>query len=275
MNDAEIEARRAKKEAERALRRRNLKQLTSQDVALASYPRSGNTWIRLCLVDLFHQLRGRETNPSMRRSIDRALPSLARVDISKSAEFIRGMRIYKTHRNEDLGDRRFVYIVRDPADCLRSYYRFLTKGHLDEAQPLGDFVDRMLPAWIAHVSEALTILKDDPMRAHFVAYEEMHKHPRLNLWRIAMFLGLPVGRKEIARAVENNSFEHSRARALNKGAENAEWNYGEGKIGLSAAMPPEIREKIDHEAAALYKEAANAAKASIKDWIRFEMQRFR
>ena len=100
---------------------------------LASFPRSGNTWLR-CV--LFHYTLGRA--PSNLAEIDFQIPDehshLNESDLITDTGPDQGApRIVKTHAmfRVDRGYRRAVHIVRHPGHVLPSYYRYFARKQSD------------------------------------------------------------------------------------------------------------------------------------------------
>ena len=200
-------ARKAEKQAMRAHAEDVLKKLSPRDVALASFPRSGSTWVRGCLIDLHRQMKGEITAPTARVGIGRTLPSLNNADMRKWGEYCPGVRMYKTHTMTQIQGRRFIYLVRDPADCLRSFYRYSTRGEFDKVLALDDFVNRQLMRWCDHVNRAITLHSQSPEKSVFLAYRNMHAEPARELFRVMSFLSLSPSLAMVERAIGNNLLE--------------------------------------------------------------------
>ena len=102
-----------------------------RDIFLASYPRSGNTWLRAIL---FHASIGRE--PRNLAEIDRAVPDqhfrIARKDLLAPAHHPTGRHIVKTHDpyrflRSQLDYCDVALIIRDPRDVISSYFRYVSR----------------------------------------------------------------------------------------------------------------------------------------------------
>ncbi len=128
----------------------------ARDVFLASYPRSGNTWLRAIV---FAIEMGRP--PDSLTEIDYYVPD-GSITRSKLSRNLRQKRfIVKTHNVYQAGYRKFVYVIRNPINSLESYYRFQNKMS-DREIPLETFAadavcGRIWPCpWDEHV-----VLLDD------------------------------------------------------------------------------------------------------------------
>ena len=124
------------------------------DVIVASYPKSGNTWLKFLLADVLT-----DSDPDFARS-ERAIPLLG--SPAGSAVLPGGGHLWKSHEPYSplyrRRCRRAVYLVRDARDVAISEYHFLTrKGRFDG--DLDGFLDVFLAgsadgygSWDAHVA---------------------------------------------------------------------------------------------------------------------------
>lgn len=122
----------------------------SRDIYLASYPRSGNTWLR-ALAFLLEQKR----LPRNLAEIDYFVPDLhLELQIEKVASQPR--YVVKTHDCYSSAVGRALYIIRDPVDVLESYFRYHAKVY-SPAPSIEDFAidavsGRVWPcSWSEHV----------------------------------------------------------------------------------------------------------------------------
>jgi hypothetical protein len=192
------------------------------DVFLASYPRSGNTWTRFLIGNLVHEkeavtfLSVERLVPDMYKHSDRVLRNLPRP------------RIVKSHECFDPRYRKVVYIVRDPRDVAVSNYHWELKlRSVEDECPIEDFVPRwMAPqfwprigSWGDHVSSWL-----GTRRGHegflLLRYEDLKQNPQGELARVAEFLGIKATRERFTRAIELSSAENMRKL---ESAESGKW----------------------------------------------------
>jgi aryl sulfotransferase len=219
---------------------------------LASYPKSGNTWLRVALASL---LSGRAADinampfvsviANSRTSFDRAL-GIDSADLTIEQETNLRPRAFeiwadaaqplycKTHdayRMTPAGEPLFptavtlgaVYVVRDPRAVAISL-----ASH--NAEPIDRAIARMEdPAGLSPSNRRLSprlfqltgCWRDNvaswlraPFPVHLLRYEDMHRDPHTAFGAVAAFLGLPSNRERIAAAVEAASF--SRLQALER-----------------------------------------------------------
>ncbi len=191
-------------------------------VWIASYPKSGNTWLRFVVAHL--------VNPKIASSadVDEIVPDIHSgirpLDLSGEGDFY-----LKTHLKfgTDMPLRRMasavVYILRNPLDVLVSnlnYRRLLLgaqaaspagadrlQGYVDDFIRLGgdpEWIRQGMGTWNENVGSWLGGAM--PLRRHLVRYEEMRERPDQIIAGIAAFLKLRASRATIATIVAKTSF---------------------------------------------------------------------
>jgi Sulfotransferase domain len=183
------------------------------DVFLASYPRSGNTWLRFLLFELvtgrtaeFGEIDAPES-PTGQIGDQRHMPAVLRD----------GGRLIKTHELHRHEYRRAVYLVRDPRDVMVSQLGFMRWQRLGRAR--GDFLEPFLQgrvtglgSWQRHVASWLgsePAARGEVLR---VRYEDLREDPARWLQQIAGFLGLDPSDEDVLAAVRHNALARMRAR---------------------------------------------------------------
>lgn len=202
----------------------------TQYVWIASYPRSGNTWLRFLIGNLLVE--------RIERSIDVAtlIPGIHR--------FVTGQHLHgpkrsfiKTHWawRSDFPLRgnteSVVYIQRHPLSVAESVLNYAARGGRHFAYEDADAdIDRFARGFMADyirfgghsgwyrqgfgtwdeniASWTETAL---PFRRHIVRYEELQADPARVLTGIAQFLDLPSSPERIAASVANSSIDRLRA----------------------------------------------------------------
>jgi hypothetical protein len=221
---------------------------------LASYPKSGNTWLRIALASL---LSGRPADINAmpyvsviavnRAWFDTAL-GIESADLTLEQETNLRPRAYeiwaadaaqplycKTHdayRMTPAGEPLFpaavtlgaVCVVRDPravAVSLANHVaepidKAITRME-DAAAGLSPPSERLSPALFQQIGrwrDNIDSWLRAPFPVHLVRYEDMHRDPHAAFGAVAAFLGLPSDRERIMAAVEAASF--SRLQALER-----------------------------------------------------------
>jgi len=214
------------------LRNRGLDQT---DVCMASYPRSGSTWMRFMLARL---LTGKSTTFD---SINGLIPEIG-IHQPAAQLLPGGGRLIKTHELYSPCYRRAVYLIRDVRDVILSQYSrenelgLVWWGNLDAY--IGKFLDGTINnfgAWQTHVPNWL----DSPLAQRgdvlLVKFEEVRRNPQPHLERVLDFLGLQASPDTVAEAIADNTVDRMRARE-NKAQTLHRSNREEGRFVRQGAV---------------------------------------
>ena len=201
--------------------------LRRSDVLLASYPRSGNTWMKFMLAEL---MSGDRVDFD---TSERHVPSLEDLG-PRDGLLSDGGRLVKTHESFDLlrlGSNGAIYMVRDGRDVAVSEYFYSKRigrfqGEFDDFLPM--FLEGTLShygSWSNHVT---SWLESGLPRLLVLRYEDILADPVGQLARTADFLGLPAFDSErLESAVANNAAGEMRS-----------------KEALSSSLQAEVKEAI-------------------------------
>lgn len=153
-------------------------------VWLASYPRSGNTLLRLVLEESF----GLTTHSLYEGERDGDEPTIATEDLDR----LRGgdqLCLLKTHGPPPAATDRAIYVVRDARAVLASYHAYLTDHHDGKVSIEEIIVGSEWPGdWSRHVAQWLD---DSSCQTLIVRYEELAAGDPVTMARIAGFLDRP------------------------------------------------------------------------------------
>ena len=187
--------------------------LHTNDVFLASYTRSGNTWLRFVLGEV---LTG---TPIDFDNVDDMIPEL-KWHRRGTPIFAGGGRLIKTHEPWRREYHRAMYIVRDVRDVALSQYARSAQLGIANTDMDGFLVSFLrgtfhgYGAWGRHVRTWL----DSPPAAEgkllVVKFEDLRRNPEESLTRMVKFLGAPVGAEQIRTALANNSVDKMRAKEV-------------------------------------------------------------
>lgn len=211
-----------------------LASLRRNDQLIVSYPRSGNTWVRNLLRNVFIFQHPELPEPV----IWELLPDIHVPEHPLSHpvvhQFHLPSRILKSHNIRDLPHLHLVYILRHPADALVSYYHYhrLQEKTLSVTRPgIDAFCRAMVDGWIEHVEHALRVHQQRPSDTLLVSYEGLCTDPVSELRQITEFLNINVQGDLFAEAVEKSSFARLRSQEESRRGVSEEYFFRKGKSG--------------------------------------------
>jgi hypothetical protein len=186
--------------------------IDSNDVMVASYPRSGNTWLRFMLTNI---LTGKPAG------FDNVNKVIAEIGIHKDAlPLLPGEgRLIKTHELYRPTYKRAIYLVRDVRDVLLSQYSRENELGLVWWGDFDGYIQQFLKGtingfgpWQEHIPNWL----DSPLAKRgdllVVQFADMRRNTQEKLEHILDYLGLQVDREIIAEAIADNTVDKMRAR---------------------------------------------------------------
>ena len=191
------------------------------DTFVVSYPKSGNTWVRMLISNLLSP-----DKPADFWAINRLVPELETVTKRQLVKMPRP-RVIKSHFVFDPRYPRTIYIVRDPRDVVISEYHYQRKTRtIDDQYPLSEYVERFLAgktapevgSWAEHTASWLSTRDGDP-RFLLVRYEKLLSDTAGELSRMAEFLNIPANAQRLVQVVQLSSAD--RMRSLEKMQSNA------------------------------------------------------
>jgi hypothetical protein len=181
----------------------------SDDILLASYPKSGNKWMRFLIANLLHPDQAVDTENLHQLIVD---PDLTvKRDIDRAPR----PRIVKSHGSFDPRYRRVIYLVRDPRDVVLSQYDDLRESRSEgDELPMERFIERFLTGdldhylgpWGENVGSWLAARSGYPGFL-VLRYEDLLASPSRELARVADFAGWPATPERISQAVERSSLD--------------------------------------------------------------------
>jgi hypothetical protein len=186
--------------------------LDISDVMIASYPRSGNTWLRFLLAEIVA-----ESSPGFDH-ISKVVPEIG-LHFVASAPLPGEGRLIKTHECYRREYARAIYLARDVRDVALSYF--------ERGKHLGVFVDiefeTFLPrfldgkmntvgSWQGHVRAWLESPLARQGNLLAIRFEDMRMDTENTLLHILEFLGIPIDRSKVRDAIASNALEQMRAK---------------------------------------------------------------
>ena len=183
---------------------------------LASYPKSGNTWLRFFLYSYYFGI------PLKSEEINRRIPDIHETsDLRKTSG---GSIFCKTHFLASNAHPHFqntagiIYILRHPRDVLLSNlnYFYLT-GHagMDAVEFAKAFIrHKGVPYWksigMGSWRENVHSWLESGSPKHVIRYEELRSNPHEQFASLLGFLGEEVDDRKLEQAINRSSFDNMR-----------------------------------------------------------------
>lgn len=203
--------------------------LRTDDVMLASFPKSGNTWMRFIWANLvsLREFGGKTVDFYV---LDNNLGSEYDSHQYGEVEFDTLPRLVKTHRKYEMGtfgQNRAVYLWRHPGDVAVSFFYYRRAQHetdVDQSD-ISEFLRSSevgVPAWCEHLRSWL------PVADVVIQYSEMKEDTYSTVMRTFQGLGIEVPEDTVLeKAIQRSSFEEVQ-RLEREGGRPREQDFEEG-----------------------------------------------
>ena len=178
----------------------------SQDIFVAGYPKSGNTWVQNLLASIIYGIDARFLPDSLVHSL------VSDVHYKKYYMRFLEQAFFKTHHLPRKEYKKVIYIIRDPRDVMASYFA-MQKTLVPECN-LKDMIiqgKHIFPCkWHVHVNAWMK----NPYKAEILLlkYEDLKTDALKELMRICDFIGIQRPSDLLERAVKSNSIENMKIR---------------------------------------------------------------
>ncbi len=183
---------------------------TNREIFLASFPKSGNAWIRFVLGNIYNKLE-KQTSSIDFHTIHEIIPE----EGQKVPKFKSLPKIFKTHSLYKNNFKKVILILRNPSDTLYSYYKYLN-GEKNLNLSLSEVIyskqygiDSIIKHTNSYTRNCNNLL--------IITYEKMKNNPIKTTKQICDFLKINLSDEIIAEAINKSSFESMRKIELEKG----------------------------------------------------------
>lgn len=184
---------------------------------LASYPKSGNTWLRFFLYNYFYgEVRKTDEILSKIPDLHKDPPGL---DVSTGRVFCKTHYLFSSQHPLIDDTSGFIYLLRHPRDVLLSnlnYFRLIGDCRRDqdivvefiENSGIKRWIDAGIGSWPQHVESWLS---KQQLPHLILRYEDMLLEPLHVFEQVLVFLDTDIDRKRFNRAVYLSSFKKMKA----------------------------------------------------------------
>jgi len=185
-------------------------------VWLASYPKSGNTWVRFLLYNYFYG------KPRKSADINKKIPDLhTNPDLNHIPTTPHGDIICKTHFRYTpehpylRAHCKVIYIIRNPKDVLLSnlnYFKLAGKTPPDSLSFANTFIDHLgVPSWRSAgmgnwLEHATSWLNEAPFPSLQIQYESLKDDTEGNFRKILLFLNESPDETRMRHAIHQSAF---------------------------------------------------------------------
>ncbi len=181
--------------------------LNPNDAFVASYPRSGSTWLRFLLLELLTRADGAGFE-----NVNQMIPDVGGQRASPPL-LANGGRLIKTHEAYRSEYGKAVYLVRDVRDVVISEFEY-ENANERISETFDAFVMLSLKgrvngygSWQHHVASWIDSRLAVDGRLLVIKFEHMKAHTEETLAEILEFLGVSRDRAAIRQAIANNNLQ--------------------------------------------------------------------
>ena len=247
-----------KNESARTTYTKNKKNLKNNDIFLSSYPRSGNTWMRLMLADFLLQASGIPTQTDLPVSLGQVVPDIYRDDLDEIDDRLKiPFRLIKTHEKYDriggfphlVQTPKIIYLFRNPHQTLLSYSKFNKKDP-------DRFCAIALSEWCKNIQTHIRAKQLESKDILFISYECLKENPIDTLTRVLNFTGLSLDSSMVSQAVENHSSQKHQLKGWKGYPSDTRPNrFSQGQTVTKNELLPETVQLIESKGKSLYDRA--------------------
>ncbi len=171
--------------------------------------------MRLLLTEIVQPFVGTRTEVDRAIGYGEVIPDLDRGFWPKThVEFTMPFRLFKTHSVYHPIIKHAIVVIRNPADCLCSYFHLFRRRNPSDKRVragIDAFCLHNVDDWCIHVASYLETSRNKSLRSFWTSYEQLHAQPTLVLKSAAACLGLDTTDAACQKAIENNRFDKLRA----------------------------------------------------------------
>lgn len=214
----------------------------NQDVFIASYPKSGVTWLQNLIAGVLLDTTSPNLTPKL---VSEIVPD---VHAKTCYKRIFKRMFFKTHFLPQPNYKKVIHLVRDGRDSLLSYYHYL-KLNKNNGPTLEEMIKDEDVLWPCRWEEHTKQWNKNPYNAEIltIRYEDLLINPEFELRRIADFSNMPIQEQRLSQIIHSTRIDILRKKVSENG-----WDYdkifGEDSPNFfRKGVSGEYLEEIDQE----------------------------
>lgn len=196
----------------------SIEQIRENDVIIAGYPKSGNTWMQSIISGIVYGIDTKYLPDRLANEI------VNDVHAKSYYKRIHKVCFFKSHNLPQKQYKNVIYIVRDGRDAVVSYYHMNKKLGLEYSlrDMIVDGVGLFPSKWNKHVDEWLK----NPYQSNiiYIRYEDLIYDFKKEIQKVCSFLEIQREESLIDLVMKGCSFEEMQAKEKKFGMENKNWN---------------------------------------------------
>ena len=216
-------------------------QTLPEDIFIAGYPKSGNTWFQDLVAGLVFGILSDKSHPKL---IADLVP-----DVHENKNYYKRYQtptFFKTHHKPLPQYRNVVYLLRDGRDAMVSYWHHVNaiQGRKVDFQTMVRTGKDLYPCkWHEHVTAWMA----NPYGARMILikYEDLLTEPVRQLERFCAFSGIEVDAAYLEMIGDRTSFKKLQAREKRKGETSGQWP--KDKLFYRRGMAGSFRDEMPEE----------------------------
>ena len=184
---------------------------SSNLIPLISFPRSGNTWLRFILANLFKSNRVKKIDYS---NLNQIMPTerYQIKDFDYSLKLDNAPIILKEHYNYydlNLDFKKSIYVKRNFKDVIQSYWFFLTNKEPLLFDNFEEFIQtywRYCGTYTQHI-ESLNDIKKSNKKIFVINYEDLHSNTFFTVSSCLRYLEVDYTDEKLKHAIQESSYD--------------------------------------------------------------------
>ena len=185
---------------------------------ITSYPKSGNTWMRYIIYELFFNPKNHENDNSL--NIKKFIPDLHQIQIKNNQlildKDLKNKKIFiKSHFSFDQMKNfpmdKIILVIRNPLDVFVSLYNYYNLDIQNKERHVEDFAKNHtltglsklnLPSWSEHLTKWL----DSNLNICLIKYNSLINNFDSEISKLLDFLNISLDQKKLDLLKKNTSF---------------------------------------------------------------------